>query len=42
MSDILAKISTAVIEGKIGEIKDLTEQALSEGLSAKEVLDKAR
>ncbi len=39
MSDILAKISTAVIEGKIGEIKDLTEQALSERLSAKEVLD---
>ncbi len=39
MSEVLAKISTAVIEGKMGDIRDLTQQALDEGLSAKEVLD---
>ncbi len=39
MSEVLATISTAVIEGKMGDIKALTQQALDEGLSAKEVLD---
>jgi len=39
MSEILEQISTAVIEGDLDEITDLTEDALDEGLSAKEVLD---
>ena len=40
MSDLLAEIAKAVIEGKSEGIATLTEKALSEGLSAKEVLDK--
>jgi len=40
MSEILEQISTAVIEGDVGEIKDLTEDALDEDLSAEEILDK--
>ena len=40
MSDLLAEIATAVIEGKSEGIAALTEKALSEGLSAKEILDK--
>ena len=40
MSDILEEISTAVIEGDVGEIVDLTEDALDEGLSAEEILNK--
>ena len=40
MSDLLAEIATAVIEGKSGGIVALTEKALGEGLSAKEILDK--
>ena len=40
MSDLLAEIETAVIEGKSAGITALTEKALSEGLSAKEILDK--
>jgi 5-methyltetrahydrofolate--homocysteine methyltransferase len=39
MSEVLANISTAVIEGTMADIKDMTQQALDEGLSAKEVLD---
>jgi len=40
MSDLLAEIVTVVIEGKPKGIAALTEKALSEGLSAKEILDK--
>jgi 5-methyltetrahydrofolate--homocysteine methyltransferase len=39
MSEILEKISTAVIEGDLDEIADLTEDALDEDLSAQEILD---
>ncbi len=39
MSDILEQISTAVIEGDVDEIGDLTEDALDEDLSAQEILD---
>jgi 5-methyltetrahydrofolate--homocysteine methyltransferase len=39
MSEILEQISTAVIEGDLDEITDLTEDALDDGLSAKEILD---
>jgi 5-methyltetrahydrofolate--homocysteine methyltransferase len=40
MSEILEEISTAVIEGNLGEIEDLTEDALDEDLSAEEILNK--
>jgi 5-methyltetrahydrofolate--homocysteine methyltransferase len=40
MSEILEQISTAVIEGDVGEIEDLTDDALDEGLSAEEILNK--
>jgi 5-methyltetrahydrofolate--homocysteine methyltransferase len=40
MSDLLAEIATAVIEGKSEGIAALTEKALSEGLGAKQILDK--
>jgi 5-methyltetrahydrofolate--homocysteine methyltransferase len=39
MSGILEQISTAVIEGNLDDIVDLTEDALDEGLSAQEILD---
>ncbi len=39
MSEILEQISTAVIEGDLEEIVDLTEDALDEDLSAQEILD---
>ena len=39
MSDIFAQLSTAVIEGNIGAMEDLTQDALDEGLNAKEILD---
>jgi 5-methyltetrahydrofolate--homocysteine methyltransferase len=39
MSEILEHISTAVIEGNLDDIVDLTEDALDEGLSAQEILD---
>jgi 5-methyltetrahydrofolate--homocysteine methyltransferase len=39
MSAILEQISTAVIEGDLDEITDLTEDALDDGLSAEEILD---
>lgn len=39
MSDILEKISKAVIEGDEDPMADLTKTALDEGLSAKEILD---
>ncbi len=40
MSDVLVQISNAVIEGRLKDIPDLTNTALSSGLSAKEILDK--
>jgi 5-methyltetrahydrofolate--homocysteine methyltransferase len=40
MSEILSQISTAVIEGNLGDMHELTQDALDEGLSAKDVLDK--
>ena len=40
MSEILSELSTAVIEGNLNDMVDLTEDALDEGLSAKEILDK--
>jgi 5-methyltetrahydrofolate--homocysteine methyltransferase len=39
MSDILEQISTAIIEGNLDDIVDLTEDALDEDLSAQEILD---
>ncbi len=39
MSDIFSELSTAVIEGNIGAMEDLTQDALDEGLGAKEILD---
>ena len=39
MSEILEQVSTAIIEGDLDEIADLTEDALDEGLSAQEILD---
>jgi 5-methyltetrahydrofolate--homocysteine methyltransferase len=40
MSEILEAISTAVIEGDLDEIEDLTDDALDEDLSAEEILNK--
>ena len=40
MSETLEQISTAVIEGNLDDIVDLTEDALDEGLSAEEILNK--
>lgn len=39
MSEILSEISTAVIEGNVDDIEELTEDALDEGLEAKQILD---
>jgi 5-methyltetrahydrofolate--homocysteine methyltransferase len=39
MSEILEQVSTAIIEGDLDEIVNLTEDALDDGLSAKEILD---
>jgi 5-methyltetrahydrofolate--homocysteine methyltransferase len=39
MSEILEQISTAVIEGDLGEIADLTDDALDDGLSADQILN---
>ena len=40
MSEILSQISTAVIEGNLDEIVDLTKDALDDGLDAQEILNK--
>lgn len=40
MSELLEQISTAVIEGDLDEIADLTEDALDEDMTAAEILDK--
>jgi len=39
MSEILSQISTAVIEGNLDDVVDLTEDALDEGLDAQEILN---
>jgi 5-methyltetrahydrofolate--homocysteine methyltransferase len=39
MSEILSTISTAVIEGNLDDMVDLTEDALDEGLDAQEILN---
>ena len=39
MSEILSQISTAVIEGNLDDMVDLTEDALDEGLDAQEILN---
>ncbi|MEJ2013248.1 MAG: corrinoid protein [Anaerolineales bacterium] len=39
MSDILAQISTAVIEGKLEGMEQLTQQALDGGLDAQQILN---
>ncbi|MFQ5575914.1 MAG: corrinoid protein [Anaerolineae bacterium] len=39
MSEILSEISTAIIEGKLNDIVDLTQDALDENLDAKTILD---
>lgn len=39
MSDILAKISKAIIDGDLGGIVDLTQATLNRGLNAKEILE---
>ena len=40
MSEILSNLSTAIIEGNLDDIVDLTQDALDDGHSAKEILDK--
>jgi methanogenic corrinoid protein MtbC1 len=40
MSEILSKISEAIIEGKVDDMVDLAEEALDDGISAQDVLDK--
>lgn len=39
MSTILSEMATAVIEGNMTDIANMTEDALDEGLNAKEILD---
>ena len=41
MSEILEQIATAIIEGDLDEIEDLTEDALDDGLEAEEILNQA-
>ena len=40
MSEILEQISTTIIEGELNEIIDLTEDALDDGISAEDILNK--
>jgi len=39
MSEVLEQMATAVIEGNVDAMEDLTQDALDEGLGAKEILD---
>ncbi|MGD8243566.1 MAG: corrinoid protein [Anaerolineae bacterium] len=41
MSEILEQLSTGVIEGNVDAMEELTEDALDEGLGAKQILDDA-
>jgi len=40
MSEILSRISQAIIEGSVDEMADLAEEALDDGILAQDVLDK--
>jgi 5-methyltetrahydrofolate--homocysteine methyltransferase len=40
MSEILSRISQAIIEGNVDDMVDLAEEALDDGIPAQEVLDK--
>ncbi len=40
MSDILTKISEAIIQGNVEDMTDLTEEAIDDGLAPQEILDK--
>jgi 5-methyltetrahydrofolate--homocysteine methyltransferase len=40
MSEILSRISQAIIEGNIDDMVDMTEEALDDGIPAQDVLDK--
>jgi 5-methyltetrahydrofolate--homocysteine methyltransferase len=40
MSEILSKMSEAIIEGNVDDMVDLTEEALEDGIPAQDVLDK--
>jgi 5-methyltetrahydrofolate--homocysteine methyltransferase len=40
MSEILSKISEAIIEGNVDDMVDMTEEALDDGISAQDILDK--
>jgi 5-methyltetrahydrofolate--homocysteine methyltransferase len=40
MSEILEQLSTSVIEGNLDDMQDLTEDALDDGLSAEEILNR--
>jgi 5-methyltetrahydrofolate--homocysteine methyltransferase len=40
MSEILSKISEAIIEGNVDDMVDMTEEALDDGIPAQDVLDK--
>jgi 5-methyltetrahydrofolate--homocysteine methyltransferase len=40
MNEILSNITTTIIEGSLEDMEELTRDALDEGLSAKEILDK--
>ncbi len=39
MSEVLEQLATSVIEGNVGVMEDMTQDALDEGLGAKEILD---
>ena len=39
MSEVLSQISQAIIEGNAGDIVDLAEEALDDGISPQEILD---
>ena len=41
MSEILSTLSTAIIEGNLDGMANLTQNALAEGLNAKQILDQA-
>jgi 5-methyltetrahydrofolate--homocysteine methyltransferase len=40
MSEILSKISEAIIEGNVDDMVDMTEDALDDGIPAQDILDK--
>jgi 5-methyltetrahydrofolate--homocysteine methyltransferase len=40
MSDILTRLSEAIIQGNVEDMTDLTEEAIDDGLAPQEILDK--